>query len=186
MKVKEVLKEAAFLVGDEELYSALNAQEDITDEDLKKRLNALLDCYNLILHETATEYLPVRKTAPVSGGKTEYSALPYPAINVIGVYNERGEAVRFKTFPSYFVADESATTLVYDAAPNEQTADDDFAYADTRIGKRVFAYGVACEYCLVTGRYAEAGNFNQKYRMGAEGAPVKKGRIIRRAKTWGI
>ena len=172
MKVKEVIKEAAFLVGDEEVYSALESDETITDEDVRKRINSLLDCYNLILHETATEYLPIRKTAPVSGGKTEYSDLPYPAINIIGVYDERGEAVRYKTFPAYFVAEDSAATVVY--------------YADTRIGKRVFAYGVACEYCLITGRYAEAGNFNQKYRAGAEGSPVKKGRIIRRAKTWGI
>lgn len=186
MKVKEVIKEAAFLVGDEEVSSALESDETITDEDVRKRINSLLDCYNLILHETATEYLPIRKTAPVSGGKTEYSALPYPAINIIGVYDERGEAVRYKTFPAYFVAEDSAATVVYDAAPNEQTVTDDFAYADTRIGKRVFAYGVACEYCLITGRYTEAGNFNQKYRAGAEGSPVKKGRIIRRAKTWGI
>lgn len=186
MKVKEVIKEAAFLVGDEEVVSALESAETVTDEEVQKRIDALLNCYNLILHETATEYLPIRKTAPVNGGKTEYSALPYPAIEVIGVYDGCGKSVEYKTFPSYFVAEDSAATVVYDAAPNEQALADDFAYADTRIGKRVFAYGVACEYCLITGRYAEAGNFNQKYRAGAEGAPVRKGRIIRRAKTWGI
>ena len=59
MKVKEVIKEAAFLVGDEEVVSALESGETVTDEEVQKRIDALLNCYNLILHETATEYLRI-------------------------------------------------------------------------------------------------------------------------------
>ena len=44
MKVKEVIKEAAFLIGDEEVVSALESGETVTDEEVhcKPKLSLVL------------------------------------------------------------------------------------------------------------------------------------------------
>ena len=186
MKVKEVLAEAAFLLGDETLFAALNESTASSGKETAKRADDLLKCYNLVLHETAVNYLPIRKTASLKGGKIEYSSLEFPVLNIAGVYDKNGVAVKYKTFPSYFVTAAEEITVVYDVVPADAASEDDFPYAATRIGKYTFACGIACEYCLLTGRYTEAGNFNQKYRAGAEGLPVRRGRIIKERRNWGL
>lgn len=184
MKVTEVLVEAAFLLGEREVCEAF--ETSTFDDDATEVKNALLKCYNTVLHETAVNYLPIRKTISTTGGKINFSSLDYPVLRIAGAYDEQGCETPFKTFPSYVIVPEGKITIVYDVVPEDQTETDDFPYADTRIGKRVFAYGVASEYCLIGGRYSEGVNFERKYREGATSSPPRRNLHTRRRTTWGL
>ena len=50
----------------------------------------------------------------------------------------------------------------------------------------VFAYGIAAEYCLVTARYEESTNWDEKYRGAATGCLTRKGAKRIPARTWGL
>ena len=58
MTVKDVITEAAYMVGETDFAKAFAAGGEV---DADKR-DAFLRCFNLTLHETAVEYLPIRKT----------------------------------------------------------------------------------------------------------------------------
>ena len=186
MKVKEVLAEAARLIGDDELKKYLTSTTAAANAELNGKTESLLSCYNAILHETAVNYLPIRATVIVGEGRTDFSALGFSVLGVEGVFGADGEDVSYKVFPTHLVAAGGAAMAVIDIVPDEAALTDDFAYDGTRIGKTVFACGVASEYCLISGRYSEAENFNKKYCYGVEFAPAKRGRIMRAAKRWGI
>lgn len=182
MTVKDVIIEAAYLVGEDEFAKAA-ADGRQTDAD---ETATFLRCYNLVLHETAVEYKPIRRVATVQGGKVIFSALGDSVLRVVGAYDENGVALAYKTFPSYAVFPSGKATVVFDVAPSDAALGDEFVYDGTRIGKRVFAFGVASEYCFVKGRYSEAENFARKYRDGAEGAPATRGKSMRAVKRWGL
>lgn len=184
MTVKDVLAEAARLIGDEELKTYFTSSSG--SSETVKRANALLECYNAILHETAVNYLPVRRTETFDGGKIEYCKLGFSVLAIEGVFGENGEEVGYKTFPTYMVTAAGEVTVVFDIVPEDADFDDEFVYDGTRIGKTAFACGVASEFCLVAGRYTEAENFNKKYRDGVYGAPSKRGKKLIVVKRWGL
>ncbi len=182
MTVKDVITEAAYMVGETDFAKTFAAGGEV---DADKR-DAFLRCFNLTLHETAVEYLPIRKTVAAKGGKVAFSSFGFSVLRVVGVYGAGGESLDFKVFPSYIVTPPENVTVVFDAAPVDMSVDDEFVYDKTRIGKRVFACGVASEYCLQAGRFSEAENFGRKYRAGAEGEPFRRGGRMRPLKRWGL
>ena len=185
MKVKEVLAETARLIGDEELRKYLTENSTKSTTELTEKTQSLLSCYNTILHETAVNYLPVRTTVIVSEGKTDFSSLGVSVLYVEGVFGANGEEVNYKVFPTHLVAGMGAAMAVIDIVPSEALLTDEFVYDGTRIGKTVFASGVASEYCLINCRYTEAENFNKKYRYGVEFAPCRRGRKMKPKVGWG-
>ena len=56
MTVKDVITEAAYMVGETDFAKTFAAGGEV---DADKR-DAFLRCFNLTLHETAVEYLPIR------------------------------------------------------------------------------------------------------------------------------
>ena len=59
MKVREVIKDAARLIGDESLYSALDDETTALTGDNLKKTDVCLKCYNDAQFEVATKYLPI-------------------------------------------------------------------------------------------------------------------------------
>lgn len=193
MTVKDVIIEAAYLVGEDEFAVALSG-DGVTADDGNAAAGALdeekyaafIRCYNLTLHETAIDYLPIRKTVNTVGGKTEFSSLGFSVLRVEGVYDKDGAELPYKVFPTHIVTPLTDVTIVFAVLPPDCAEDDGFAYDKTRVSKNIFALGVASEYCFLNGRYTEADNFAKKFRAAVNVAPTLKGGRMKPAKRWGL
>ena len=96
MTVKDVIIEAAYLVGEDGFAAALSGDgatadgENSVAEALdEEKYAAFLRCYNLALHETAIDYMPIRKTVNTVGGKVEFSSLGFSVLRVEGFRRRR-------------------------------------------------------------------------------------------------
>lgn len=193
MTVKDVIIEAAYLVGEDEFAVALSGDGVIADDGNaaagaldEEKYAAFIRCYNLTLHETAIDYLPIRRTVNTVGGKTEFSSLGFSVLRVEGVYDKDGAELPYKVFPTHIVTPLTDVTIVFAVLPPDCAADDGFAYNKTRVSKNIFALGVASEYCFLNGRYTEADNFAKKFRAAVNVAPTLRGGRMKPAKRWGL
>ena len=187
MTVKDVIKETARLVGDEEFYAALeSATEEASDETIKKT-QIMLKCYNDTLFEIATEVLPSEAEEEIELGVVKFDSLSaFP--QKINKIRKNGYGVKFYVGVDYFETAEKGTGIVtYEKMPTEKTVDDDFEYDGTVIGKTIFCYGMAAEYCLISGRFSEASNWESRYRNALSAVMPKKGRSgnIKSGRVWG-
>ena len=186
MTVKDVIKETARLVGDEEFYAALETETGEASEETTKKTRIMLKCYNDILFEIATEVLPLETEEKVGLGVVKFDSLSaFP--QKINRIRKDGRSVKFYVGVNYFETEERGTGIVtYEKIPTEKTVDDVFEYDKTVIGKTIFCYGIAAEYCLISGRFSEASNWENRYRNAISAVMPKKGRYgnIKSGKVW--
>lgn len=186
MTVKDVIKETARLVGDEEFYSALADETGEASDETAKKTQIMLKCYNDTLFEIATEVLPLETEEEVELGVVKFDSLSaFP--QKINKIRKDGYSVKFYVGVNYFETDERGAGIVtYEKMPTEKTVDDDFEYDKTVIGKTIFCYGMAAEYCLITGRFSETSNWESRYRNALSAVTPKKGRYgnIKSGKVW--
>ena len=184
MKVRDVMAEAADLVCDDGLGDKIRLNEETSGEDERKR-KILLRAYNTVLNEMCTEYLPLRTRENVGEGKIFYADLSYDPVRIVAAYDDEGRKISVCACPTYAVA-AGAKEIEYEYIPSAKGEADDHPYDGTRVGSRVFAYGIAAEYCLVTARYEESTNWDEKYRGAATGCLTRKGAKRIPARTWGL
>lgn len=183
MKVSDVVIGAARLVLNGTTVDKIIAGSQLTSEETNA-LNQLVRAYNTVLKEVAIEYSYLVSDETVSGGKVYYSALSHSPLKIIGATVD-GEKAEYKVFPTYVLLPEKQTILSYAYIPADKVLNDAFDYEGKPVGERAFIYGVAAEYCLASGRYNEAADWDSKYRKAAVprysgGAKRIKGRI------WGL
>ena len=153
-------------------------------DDLAKK--KLLNAYNHVLSEVATEYVPLKTTSTFSGGKVLFSAFPLAPLKIYRAEYLNGNVAPFTLGIDYIVLPDRETTVTYSYIPAEVTSTSvKFAYENTKVGKRVFLYGVAAEYCMITGRFDEAADWEAKYRAAIASAMTSGAKRIK-ARKWGI
>ncbi len=172
MLVKDVIKQAAFLLDKEALLQYLDTpSEDVstafTDEeiaDFEKTVNSLLRCFNIVENEVAIDYLPLTAEARMESedGKLLFTAFARSMVSVLSVTDEYGNPVGYAVYPEYVKTQKGKVVVTYSYAPEMKalTSESDFS----RIPERIFSYGVACEYCLIGGLYDEAVVWDKKYK----------------------
>lgn len=160
MIIKEILAQAAFLLGLGEEAERLN-QGDYSGEETAK----LLRCYNFVENEIALDYLPLTAEETVSskGGTIAYSSFSHSPVSVLGVTDEWGNRVPFDIFPEFIKTVEGTLVVTYTYSPVKKTATEHTEY-DARVPAHLLSYGVACEYCLIGGRYEESLVWDRKYK----------------------
>ncbi len=187
MTIKEVIVDAAKILDETAFISALaDESATLTDENANKK-NTLLKCFNDVLFEIATEYYPLVKEESFDAGKILFSAFSKTPLKVRSVFSG-GENVGFALGTDYIVTEKQAgkVSVVYEYVPEEKTESDSFDYEKTPYGKTVFCYGVAAEYCLITGRFSEAANWESRFKnaLTAVAVPRKRTKKITTSKVW--
>ncbi len=181
MKVKDCLALAAAQLGLEKgVQDALNNGET-ENEDVA----LLLRCFNVVENELALDYLPLYQEdevlAPI--GIVDFSALEKQPVRVISVKDAHGEAVAFTLFPKYLKAQAGNLSVAYTYAPSEKGLESESEYT-LYASTRLFAYGIAAEYCLHKAAYDEAAVWDRKYKDAIEAAyKVRPCRRIR-SRSW--
>lgn len=187
MTIKEVIVGAAEILDETALCSALaDENTTLTDENAKKQ-NTLLKCFNDVLFEIATEYYPLVKEESFDAGKILFSSFSKTPLKIRSVFSGE-ENVGFTLGTDYIVTEKQAgkVNVVYEYVPEEKAASGSFDYEKTPYGKTVFCYGIAAEYCLITGRFSEATNWESRFKnaLTAIAVPRKRTKKITTSREW--
>lgn len=183
MKVREVIKDAARLIGDEGLYSALGDETTALTDENKKKADVMLKCYNDAQYEVATKRMPLIAEEIFSGGKILYKSFKHTPSKILKV-SKNGENVNCEIYADYLTSKFGKIAVKYEYIPADKSINDDFDYANTKIGKVPFAYAVAASYCLITGRFSESKNWESRFSEYFETSPKKYSGRIKNKRIW--
>lgn len=168
MTVKEILLEAAALIGvEDKVKNYIEASKG----DGEKETQVLLRCFNLVEDQLAIEYLPLKceETLSTETGAIYFKQLKKPIVRVMKVEDSFGNEIAYKLFPDYIKTAAGTVCVSYCYSPIEKTIGEESDF-NALVTKRTFAYGIAAEYCMACGLYEESAVWERKYKHSIEAA----------------
>lgn len=122
MTVKEVLGNAARLVGEKDVSEFLS--DGIPDDRAYAEESATLlkHCYDLVVDELACEYLPVvrAESFDVSDGKIPFREFSERPIAIVCVKDESGNKLAYKTIIDCLEVNARKVLITYEFRPKAQ------------------------------------------------------------------
>ena len=176
MKVLDIILAAATELG---IADEVNDYVSGGSENAKADTENLLRAFNLVENELALDYLPLRAEEEVetTTGAIEYSAFSRSVVRILQITDTWGNELEFKLFPDYVKTQCGKVRVCYTYTPTEKTFTDESEF-HALVSVRLFAYGIASEFCLASGRFEEAAIWDKKYKQAIAAAyrakPVKK------------
>lgn len=188
MKVKDMIQLAAELMGRQDLADYLageTAEQAEEQAALQKEAALLLRCFNLVENELAFDYYPLLCTELVEtdSGAIFYHSLKREAINIRSIQDLHGNERKFVLYPEYCKTDAGRLKITYSYLPAQKTMEGDSDY-QLKFSERLFAYGIACEYALISGEYEQATVWDKRYREALRSALRTETKGSMRAKKW--
>ena len=186
MKVKELIKITALTVGEEETVNYLEGKAVSDLASVKKNVDLLLRCYNLIADELSCEYLPLKtmETFTPENNRIYFSAFSKPPLKILNVYNENMKKVPYKLINDYIWTQKDCVTVEYNYRLSPLGEDDEANYANGIIGPYTIAFGMASQFCLEKGRFNESEIYQEKYLLAIKSRIAQKGSLIIPARRW--
>ncbi len=172
MTVLECVKAAATELG---ITAEVEAYLQDNSSEGSVAVENLVRCFNLVENELATDYLPLfaEDTVETETGAVYYKDLERSPVRIMRVTDGTGEDIPFTLFPEFLKAQAGKLLIRYAYAPKEKTLDENSDY-QLLVSLRLFAYGMAAEYALASGRYEDAAVWSKKYRNAVYAAYRKK------------
>lgn len=151
----------------------------------KEETETLVRCFNVVENEVALDYLPLRceDEAESETGVIRYEELTMPCVRILRVTDEGGNAAPFKLFPSYLKTQPGRVRIEYTYTPEKKTVEDKSDY-EILASPRLFAYGIAAEYCLACGLFEEAAVWDKKYKDALTAAYRSRPSRVIRSRRW--
>ena len=175
MEIKDVIKEVATLLGLSNVSGA-NLDADSFDSQTQKDINLIISSTNEVLCEVATDFLPLKtkETVTVANGCFDLTTLTHDFHKLVEV----------DTSESYYVLRENlyikdgTYDVTYTYLPEIYELNDEIEDIDLRLTLFALSYGVAAEYCLISGNYSEselwASRFNDAMRVATRNTKIPK------------
>lgn len=187
MTIKEITISAAGYLGREDIIEYLENHTFESGEEtrLKKEINILNRCANLTINRLATEYVPIKTIESVRSvnGKITYASLQNNVLDVLSVYDYYDNKISFRLYPLYIKTKPEAVKIEYTFIPVKYEADQNIAYSEKDVPARVIAYGVAAEWCMISGDYDEGRIWDKRFKESAENVSVARNRVVK-ARSW--
>ncbi len=182
--VKNVVRLAARMIGVEEVADGYFNGSGL--EEGARIVQGLVNCFNLVENELAVDYLPLVCEETLSTneqGIIEYAQLSKKIARVISVRDEWGNLANEKRMPTHLKLLPGKYVVRYAALPTEKTAEE-FCEYEAGVSERLLAYGVAAEYCLHKGLYAEHAAWDKKYREALAAACKSRKGVQLKERAW--
>nr|MDE7395740.1 hypothetical protein [Clostridiales bacterium] len=113
-----------------------------------------------------------------------FTALAGNVLDVMAV-EQNGTRVPFDVFfDGLIVPVRGVCRVTYSVAPDFTPLGGDSPFAGNKPSARLLAYGVAREYCLISGRTDDAAMWDGRFLAGVEEESRKKGEMRVRARAW--
>ena len=163
MLVKDVIKEAGELVG---IATAVNAFLDGEKNVGEKVVETLLTCYQLVENELALDYYPLvtEEEIATDTGKLDFEILQKPVVRFLAVRDVYGKHLPYDLYVGYLKTEPGILKIKYTYTPTTKKDRDGVCECALGVSSRMMAYGVASEYCFISGLYEEGEVFAKKYR----------------------
>ena len=187
MKVKEIIKLVAEMIGEEEVVKLCNDLPPNDKEYASASYNLLLRCYHLIVEELACEYYPVKNRQvfeDVKDNKIFFSAFEYQPLRILNTFDKYGQKLGYRLINDYILVNEKNACVEYEYRISKEGEEDESFYASKIIGPYVIAYGVASQYLTEKGRYSDADIFQSRYLQGIKSRLAKKGSLKMPKRRW--
>ena len=98
--------------------------------------------------------------------------------------DKNGNDVDYYCLPDHVAIKDGSFEVCYSYIPTDKDFFDDLDFCGTKASDRVFAYGTAAEYCLVTGNYDEALMWERRYKDALMVATRKATSVILPRRRW--
>jgi hypothetical protein len=152
---------------------------------VQDEVNTLMQCFNAVENELAVDYLPLyhEDTVQTETGAVFYTEFSRKPVRILGVKDEKGNALKYTIFPEYLKAQAGKIVVRYTYAPEAKNV---YSESDYRLqaSERLLAFGVATEYCLMRGRFEEASIWEKKYKQALKTAYKAYPSVVLRTRRW--
>jgi hypothetical protein len=188
MEIVNILKNACVFLQKNELLdvSELGGTEQSTPAQ-QKELNILLRCLNLVYNEIASDYIPLLHTEKLipTNGEIGFSSFSKKLLDIKRVEDKFGIRTNYKLYPDKISTIDGPVTITYSYEPEELT---DFTSVmesfSEKLTERVVAYGVAMEYCFISGLHDDASIWEKRFKDGILVSARKKSEIRLPVRRW--
>lgn len=189
MKVKDILETTLVFLGKHELLLTSAFDEDITKEltdAQSKEIGFLVRCFNLIYKEVSADYLPLLYDEKIefNQGKFELSNLTQNILDIFKLCDDDENNISYKLFPSYIKANAEIANITYSYIPENLNLDDEVVLFGGKILPQVLSYGIAREYCLISGDHKEADIWEKRFKDGIFVEMRRKSQIKIKPRRW--
>lgn len=193
MEVKEILKTAIIFLDKNELLEDACFLDSIGEDyventDRSTEIKKLTECLNLVYQEISSEYIPliIEEKISVIDRKISYINLSKPIQEIISIKSLNNQKIKFETFPEFIQleSDHDLVKIKYAFEPEILNLESSFYNYAGKIPARVLAYGVAMEYCFISGITDEAYIWEARYKDSLKNIIRKKHNIILPKRRW--
>lgn len=186
MTVREIIKLVCDFVGEKELSAKLDSASfaAYTDREQEK-LDLLVQCFNLVNQEIASDFLPflTKEEVDVNNSILNFSELGKVVINIYEIKNRFGKCLRFKLYPNYVEVYGHAKKVVYSFLPADKILSNEVEMFCGLSG-RIYAYGIASEFLLIDGLSEDAEIWEDRFKESLFVLSRKKGEHILPKRSW--
>ncbi len=181
--VRDTIAQAAELLGLAEGVRLFLAGED--SENGEKDTALLLDCFQRVENELASDYLPLieEEEMVTSTGIIPYEDFGRVMTRIYCVEDEWGKPLKYKRFFDRLQTQSGKVKIIYGYKPEGKGLEDTSDYYST-VSERLFAYGIAAEYSLIIGETENAAIWDKKYKAAIEAAYRARPCKRLRARRW--
>ncbi len=185
MTVKDVVKIVCEFVGEREILAKLKDSESVLDEREQEKLDIMVNCFNLVNQEIASDYLPYlyKENVDHEGAIINFSDLTKVVINIIEIKNRFGLNLQFKNFSNYVEVVGKPKYVVYSYLPEDLNLSSDVEFLNG-LSARVFAYGIASEFLLVEGLSEDAEIWEERFKESLFVLSRKRGEHRLPKRSW--
>lgn len=181
MLVKDIIKLVCKFTENEELEEAIE-ENSLTDEQTLL-VESLVNGFNLVNNEIASEYLPYLKSKSMQTDnfKIKYSDFDEKLCEIISIKDKNGKNLKFKKFDDHIMVFANSVQVIYSIYPQNLTLEDEF---ESLLPERVYAYGVAREYFFIKTLFDDADIWEERFKNSLQVLVRKKSDIIMPRRRW--
>jgi hypothetical protein len=183
VKIKTVVALAAEMLGAKERIDRYLGNS--ANDDDRRLGDALLRCYHLVETEIATDRVPIimEDVLEMEDGSIPYTELSATPAFILSVCDAFGNPADVKIGVEAIEGENGRYVVRYAKLPSEKSIEG-YCELPPNVSSRTLAYGVAAEYCLHTGAYAEYAVWEKRYKEGLTvDSRSRRGKVIK-GRAW--
>lgn len=184
MLMSDCVVNAAVFLGLDDVVNAIENNQNEVPEETQKAIDLLVKCGNLVICEVAESYVPMKKIEPITS-KNKIIDLGKLSRKVIDIYSLKlgAQRVKFKQLAEgLMVENDGEYNIEYSYSPSMAVLRGEIESPGNKLSERIAGYGMACEYCLISGMTDDAVLWDKRFKDALDSISDKHEKVIYRRK----